>query len=271
MDKNQVILEFKKHLKEYINLGSTISEVGDDEMAPQGDNQQGDMFGGDMGGYPSQEGPVGGDMGMGAEAGMPGSEQGQMPGQEGGEATPPEGFAPQGIDPNAGIDGMGGQEQGQEPVQEPNMAQPESTEEEEVIDVDELTDSQEKTEHKIDSLSQSFSKLVDTVDSIEKKIETMTNDTNKYIASLKDEFEKRNPTPMQRMSMRSTKSTPYNVTTDEYMNNYAPDNYSQEDDNNGADDPQYKITRNDVDGWSDYASIERELDNKRSLRDILGF
>ena len=112
---------------------------------------------------------------------------------------------------------------------------------------------------------------MDTVDSISKKIETMGDDTNKYISSLKDEFEKRNPTPMQRMSMRSTKSTPYNVTTDEYMNNYAPDNYSQEDDNNGADDPQYKITRNDVDGWSDFSSIERELDNKRSLRDILGF
>lgn len=266
MDKQQVILEFKKHLNEYINIGSTISEVGNDDMTPQ-DGQQDNLFGGDMGGDPTQGGQVGGDMGIGPDAGMPGPEQNQAPGQEGETATPPEGFAPQGVDPNSGIDGMGGQEADNSQM----PPQPESTEEEEVIDVDDLTDSQEETEKKIDSLNHKFTKLMDTVDSISKKIETMGDDTNKYISSLKDEFEKRNPTPMQRMSMRSTKSTPYNVTTDEYMNNYAPDNYSQEDDNNGADDPQYKITRNDVDGFSDYASIERELDNKRSLRDILGF
>lgn len=270
MDKQEVILEFKKHLNEYIDFGNTISEVGEDEMNPN--NQQ--IPGGeqnqmdnapDIGGITpddTTQGPIGGEPGMGDENPMGGDQIGDQPMGDDSQAEP-EGFAPQGIDPNAGIDGMGGPEQ--------NGIQQEPSENEEVIDVDELTNSQEETEKKIDSLQNKFEKLIDSLENIDKKIDTMSDNTNQYINSLKDEFEKRNPTPMQRMSMRSTKSTPYNVTTDEYMNNYAPDNYSDEDDNNGADDPQYKITRGDVDGWSDYASIEREFDGKRSLRDILGY
>ena len=55
MDKQEVILEFKKHLKEYIDFGNTISEVGEDEMNPN--NQQ--MPGGEqdpMGGAPDMGG-----------------------------------------------------------------------------------------------------------------------------------------------------------------------------------------------------------------------
>jgi hypothetical protein len=80
------------------------------------------------------------------------------------------------------------------------------------------------------------------------------------------------PTPQQRMTMRSTKSAPYNMTPNEYMNNYAPDNYSAEDDNNGADDMQYKITKGDIDNFTDYNSIIRDLDvEHQGLKDILGY
>ena len=76
---------------------------------------------------------------------------------------------------------------------------------------------------------------------------------------------------MQRMSMRSTKSAPYGMTPNEYMNNYAPDNYSDESDNNGADDPQYKITKSDIDNFRDYNSIAKEFGGNMGLHDILGY
>ena len=89
---------------------------------------------------------------------------------------------------------------------------------------------------------------------------------------MKAELEKRIPTPQQRMSMRSTKSSPYSMTPNEYMNNYAPDNYSDADDNNGADDMQYKITKDDIDRFTDYNSIMKDLDvEHQGLKDILGF
>lgn len=261
MNKEQVILEFKKHLKEYIDLGSNIDEVGEENMEQQPgmDSPNMDMGGQEMGPDAGMQGQIGGDMQMGGEP--------QDPNMTNEPPSSPEGFNPQGIDQNTGIDGMGGQE----PEQDPNIQQAEPVEDEEVIDVDDLTKAQEKTEDKIDSLSHKFSKLVDTIDSIEKKIGDMNSETTRYINSLKDEFEKRNPTPMQKMTMRTVKSTPYNMTTDEYMNNYAPDNYSAADDNNGEDDPQYKITKADIDNWTDYASMAREFEGKRSLHDILGY
>jgi hypothetical protein len=81
-------------------------------------------------------------------------------------------------------------------------------------------------------------------------------------------MEKRNPTPMQRMSMRSTKSAPYGMTPDEYMNNYAPDNYSPADDNNGADDPQYKITTDDINDFTNYDEVAREMNDLRNIFDL---
>ena len=90
-----------------------------------------------------------------------------------------------------------------------------------------------------------------------------------------DELNKRVPTPQQRMSMRSAKSAPYSMSPNEYMSMYAPSNYSIEDDNNGADDAQYKkyeITKSDIDNFTDYSSIAKELDiEHQNLKDILGY
>ena len=61
------------------------------------------------------------------------------------------------------------------------------------------------------------------------------------------------------------------MTPNEYMNNYAPENYSDADDNNGADDPQYKITKGDIDDFTDYSSIANEFNGKMGLKDILGY
>lgn len=278
--KEEYKKKFKRCILEYTNAAGAfdLEEAGEeDPMAAGGAPAPGaDPMGGDPmgGGAPAAPGgdPMGGDpMSDGAPA--PGGDpMGGAP-ADGGQA--PQGFEPQGVDPNAGLDGMGGTDPNAAAPADPNAAAPAdgaaSGEEEEVINVDDLTDSQEETEHKVDALSHKFEKLMGALDSIEKRIDSIDTHTNEYLGSLKAEVEKRNPTPMQRLTMRSTKSSPYSMTPNEYMDKYAPENYSDESDNNGADDPQYKITKADIDNFTDYNSIAKEFDGKMGLRDILNF
>lgn len=244
--------KYKRCLYEYTNAaGSFDLSEADDDDAP------------DMG-MPTDE-PMGNtpvpDGSMDGEAGAPG----------------PEGFSPQGAEQNAGMDGMGGGqvENMPEPTAQPAPESGEMTQEEpgdEVIDVDELTKSQEDAEKKIDRMNDKFEKLMGAVDLLIKQNKERDAREAELLAKTKEELEKRLPTPEQRLTMRSTKSAPYSMTPSEYMDNYAPDNYSDADDNNGADDPQYKIMKSDIDNFTDYASIARDLDvEHQGLHDILGF
>lgn len=241
----------------------------------------GDPMGGDpsMGGAPGGD-PMGGGPSMGGDPSMGSGDPNAMggdPNAQGG--TPPEGFAPQGVNQGEPMDGMDGDPNamGGDPNAmggDPNAMGGDPNAmggDDEVIDVDDLTSSQEETEKKVDALANKFERLMSSLDGIEKRISDIDSHTNEYLGKLESEFEKRNPTPLQRMTMRSTKSAPYAMTPNEYMNNYAPENYSDADDNNGADDPQYQITKGDIDGITDYASIARELDGKMGLHDILGY
>ena len=277
MRKDDIKKKFDKLvLYEYTNLGDTIDEVGEDQVQyPMAGGDQGmggdPMAGGDqgmmdtgMGGDPMAGGDpgVGGDPMAGGDPGMGGDPMAGGGGEE--PASPPEGFSPQGVDQNAGLEGMGGDQQ-------QNDEQPMNDTEEEVIDVDDLTDSQEKTEKKVDSLTDKFSSVISALKTIVKKIDDSDKRTSDLIANIKGEVEKRNPTPMQRLSMRSAQSAPYAISPETYMEKYAPENYSAEDDNNGADDPQYKITKADIDNFTNYGEIAREFKNKNSLRDIFGY
>lgn len=282
MDKKEYIKKFKRCILEYTSPAGAfdVSEEGEDDMMQGGDPSMG---GADpsMGGDPGMGGDMGGD--PNAMGGDPNA-MGGDPNAAGGEATPPEGFQPQGVEQGAPMDGMGGDpnaQGGMDPTMggDPNaMGDPSMGGgpnamggDDEVIDVDDLTDSQEETEKKVDALSGKFERLMSSLDNLEKRISDIDTHTNEYLGKLESEFEKRNPTPLQRMSMRSTKSAPYGMTPNEYMNNYAPENYSDADDNNGADDPQYKITKGDIDRFTDYNSIAKEFDGKLGLHDILGY
>lgn len=253
-----------RRLVEYSTLGSNImAEAGEENQndptnaanpSISGDGMADPMAGGD----PSMGGGM--DAGMGGDPSMMGGApsgpdaMGGDPSMDGGEAQPPQGFNPQG----------GEQEQlGATPETDPNQ------EEEEVIDVDDLTNSQEETEKKIDALSDKFERLIGMLDGFEKQIDS----SNERMETLRAEIEKRNPTPVEKMSIRAKNSYPFNITPDEYWKDKeATSNYSPEDDNNGADDPVYQITKDDIDNISDWNSIYKSLDDKHgSLRDLFGY
>ena len=286
MSKNSEFLnKYKRLVLEYTNVAGAfdVSEDGEEDMgsgpsmggdpAMGGDpSMSGDpSMGGDpaMGGDPSMGGEpsMGGDPAMGGDPSMGGdSSMGGDPAMggdpNGGQGA--EGFNPEGGDPNMGLDGMGGQNS----TNGGDTMQPDD----EVIDVDDLTKSQEKAEEKIDKMNAKFEKLMGAVEILIKQNKERDRQEAEAAAQMKAELEKRIPTPQQRMTMRSTKSAPYSMTPNEYMNNYAPENYSDADDNNGADDMQYKITKDDIDRFTDYNSIANDLDiEHQGLRDILGF
>ena len=262
MSKNSEFLnKYKRLVLEYTNVAGAfdVSEDGEEDMG-SGPSMGGDpAMGGDsaMGGDPAMGGDsaMGGDPAMGGDSAMGGD-------PNGGQGA--EGFNPEGGDPNMGLDGMGGQNS----MNGGDTMQPDD----EVIDVDDLTKSQEKAEEKIDKMNAKFEKLMGAVETLIKQNKERERQEAESAAQMKAELEKRIPTPQQRMTMRSTKSAPYSMTPNEYMNNYAPENYSDADDNNGADDMQYKITKDDIDRFTDYNSIANDLDiEHQGLRDILGF
>ena len=279
-NNSEFLKKYKRCLYEYVNAAGSydVSEEGEEEMggAPMGGDPA--MGGEDpntgmegMGGDPA----MGGDPSMGGEdpnAGMEGMDgdpaMGGDPSMGGGQG--PEGFDPQGGDPNAGMEGMGGN-----PAMggDPGMTNGETMQsDDEVIDVDDLTKSQEQAEKKIDKMNDKFEKLMGAVETLIAQNKEMERREAEAKAEFQAELDKRIPTPQQRMTMRSTKSSPYSMSPNEYMNNYAPENYSDADDNNGADDAQYQITKDDIDRFTDYNSIAKDLDiEHQGLRDILGF
>lgn len=247
MDNKDYIKKFRRCILEYTNAAGSfdISEEGEEETMQQEPQT---------------------DMNQDTGDAVPGGEE--MNPEMGGEPEGVEGFNPEGE--MTGSEGMNPEMGGEMPTD--NEMNPDD----EVIDVDDLTKSQESAEKKIDKMNAKFEKLMGAVEVLIKQNAEREKETANIIAAtekkVSDELDKRIPTPQQRMTMRSTKSYPYSMTPNEYMNNYAPSNYSDEDDNNGADDVQYQITKGDIDNFTDYASIAKELDvEHQGLHDILGF
>lgn len=275
-NNSEFLKKYKRCLYEYVNAAGSydVSEEGEEEMGNDSAMGGGDpsMGSGDTsmgGGDPAMNG---GDPSMGGgDPSMSGGDPsigGGDPAMGGGQS--PEGFNPQGGDPNAGMEGMGG-DTGM--GGDPGIAGGETMQsDDEVIDVDDLTKSQEQAEKKIDKMNDKFEKLMGAVETLIAQNKEMERREAEAKAEFQAELDKRIPTPKQRMTMRSTKSSPYSMSPNEYMNNYAPENYSDADDNNGADDAQYQITKDDIDRFTDYNSIARDLDiEHQGLRDILGF
>lgn len=262
---NDYLKKFNRCILEYTNAAGAfdLAEAGEEDNIAPVQSADDPTAGADMGGM-----DTGGDMSMGGapNAGAPdmGADPsaGSAPGGEESQAEPPQGFSPQGEDSQTGIDGMGGQP----------MSQDGDSDDEEVIDVDDLTKSQEKAEEKIDRMNARFDKLMQSIEVLIQQNKERDEREAERERNIEDEINKRIPTPMQRLTMRSTKSAPYAMSPEEYMSNYAPENYSAADDNNGADDPQYKITKADIDNFTDYNSIAKDLDiEHQDLRNILGY
>ena len=261
MAKEEILMEdFKRafqRINEYtVSTGLNVDEADgpekDDDGTAAQDTPQDANGGAD---------PMGGPMppvndGDGADGGAVGPTGDADPNMQGGAdaadgAAPPQGLNPQGAEvemPDVSMDpNMTPEGEGQE--------QPDDT----VIDVTDITDSQKDIEGEIARINDKYEKVIKALGAFETLIKT----SNEKIDDLKSEYEKRNPTQVEKLSMQTAHSYPFNVTPEDYWKNKeATSNYSTANDDNGKEQGQYVITQNDVNGDTNWKAISDSLDDE---------
>lgn len=170
-----------------------------------------------------------------------------------------------------------------ENVQPDNMEEPEVADDgietqemddsggDEVIDVDDLTQSQEATEYKIDGVDDRLSKLFAAV----QKFSDQLDKNQEEILALKDEFEKRNPTEEEKLNIRSQSSYPYSETPKDYWENKVKENPHYDVMFNNEVSPseeqnRFDIKKSDISGLN-MKSISDTLNVSQNLHDYIGF
>lgn len=224
--------------------------------APDAQNQGGDMNG-QMNQQMPPEGaemPQNGDMGAmsAADGGQQDMSMGDMSmadGQEGGD--------------------MGDMDVPQ--VEDDGIETEEMEPDDEVIDVDELTQSQEATEYKIDGVDDRLAKIFDVVQKFSEKLDNQ----EQSIIDLKTEFEKRNPTPEEKLNIRSQATYPYCETPKGYWAEKAKENPNYnvmyDNDVSTADEQdKFEIKKSDISGLN-MRDISDSLDIDQNLKDYIGF
>ena len=254
-EKNLIVENGMKRFQQIMEytMGSRHRSVIEADDAPVDDQANGGAVpGGDPGAMGGDPGAMGGDPGaMGGDPGAMGGDPGAMGGDTGamggdtGAAQAPEGFNPQ-----------GGEDPSMDLGLDPNMTSDQMQPDDEVIDVDDLTDAQEDTQHEVEKIDGKFDKVLKALGAFEEIIRS----NDEKIENLKAEFERRNPTQIEKLSMQTDKSYPFNVKPEDYWREKeATSNYRTEDDNNGKEQGQYVITKNDVDGATNWKAISDSL------------
>ena len=135
------------------------------------------------------------------------------------------------------------------------------------VDVTDIVDKAEETRGEIDDLTSKMDELLGKFGELEGQISGMDQVIDK-IDGLEKEIEERNPTPVEKLEMRSMDSFPYSVSLTDFWSD--KEGY----DVGGKEKEEYVITQRDVDDYSatdieqsfDYDSNdEREIKIKISL------
>ena len=217
---------------------------------------------------------------MGGDPNMMGGDPNMMGGDPNG------GMPPMGDDPNAmGGDPnmMGGDPNGaMPPMDDPNMMGGEEDiedidiEEEqpgdEVVDVDELTQSQEATEFKVDNVDDKLNKVLKIISKFNDAIEA----NDQKIEDLKKEFQKRNPTAEETLNLRSLASYPFSERPDEYWKKQQQEhpNYNVISDNDVStadEQKEFEIRKGDIDNFNERDIMKSLGESHIKLSDFLQF
>ena len=252
-DNNIVIEEAKKRFQtimEYVVSQGTVVEADEETEEPQ--EEMGGGMDQNMGNDPSAMGGGEMDPNMGNDPSAMGG--GEMDPNMGG----PEGFSPQDMTLDGG---MGQSTDGvTEPMQDGD----------EVIDVDDLTDAQEETEAEVSKINDKFDKVLKAIGAFEELLRS----NDEKIEGLKSEFEKRNPTKIEKLHMQTARSYPFNQTPEEYWNEKEATSNYEIIDNDDKEAGKFVITADELNGNENWKEISDTLDDdllfNQTLNKILG-
>lgn len=142
----------------------------------------------------------------------------------------------------------------------------------EVVDVDELTQSQEATEFKVDNVDDKLNKVLDVISKFKDAI--AANDQK--IEDLKHEFAKRNPTAEETLNLRSLASYPFSERPDKYWKKQQEEhpNYNVISDNDVStsdEQEEFEIRKSDLDNFNERDILKSLGENHIKLSDFLQF
>lgn len=258
-----------KNLYEYTFITAPqINEDGEEENTPNNQQQPTDAQAG------MQQQPMDNGQGMNMQQPQADNTMGGDPNMD----SNANGGVDMGTDMSGAMDSqnnMGEEDPNMEDFDEPQTEDDVETEEmeadDEVIDVDELTQSQEATEYKIDGVDDRLAKIY----ALAQKFADQLEKNEESINALKTEFEKRNPTEEERLNIRSQSSYPYSETPKGYWAEKMKENphYNVMYDNEVApseEEKKFEIKKSDIDGLN-MKEIADSLDVDQNLNDYLKF
>jgi hypothetical protein len=150
--------------------------------------------------------------------------------------------------------------------------------EEEVIDVEDITNAEEKVNDKVNAVGRDVVKVNHRIDQLLtaiEKMETMIDSNNNNIEALNQEFQKRNPTQTEKLNLRSLDSYPFNINPVDYWKEKSMNsNYDAYSDNQEPTTKEYVITNNDVDDMTERdmaQSFYVDDDLKQDINKIFGY
>jgi hypothetical protein len=263
LKKERILEDAAKRFRMLCEYTFNITEDDGEEDMNTGD-QQTDQMPQDNMNQPNMEQPMpdmGGSMpnnGMGGP-----NEQQPQPDMMGGNVSENGSQGAPGFNPQAEGDMMGDNM--------PEMGVGENMQDDdEVIDVDDLTQSQEETEEKVNdiqiSMEKGFEKLLGVVSKLNKMIDSSTAN----MEQIKQEIEKRNPTPIEKLNMRAANdSYPFNVSPNDYWKEKESTSNYRIGGEDEKDAPQYTITQGDIDKITDFQTISKELDDSMMNQNLL--
>lgn len=263
LKKERILEDAAKRFRMLCEYTFNITEDDGEEDMNTGD-QQTDQMPQDNMNQPNMEQPMpdmGGSMpnnGMGGP-----NEQQPQPDMMGGNVPENGSQGAPGFNPQAEGDMMGDNM--------PEMGVGENMQDDdEVIDVDDLTQSQEETEEKVNdiqiSMEKGFEKLLGVVSKLNKMIDSSTAN----MEQIKQEIEKRNPTPIEKLNMRAANdSYPFNVSPNDYWKEKESTSNYRIGGEDEKDAPQYTITQGDIDKITDFRTISKELDDSMMNQNLL--
>ena len=111
------------------------------------------------------------------------------------------------------------------------------------VDVTDIVDKTEETKNSVDGVSTKIDDLLSKLSELESQVSGMDNVINK-IDDLEKEIERRNPTPVERLEMRSMDSFPYSVKLTDYWKDKEGYDATEEEE-------EFTLTQSDVDNFDE--------------------
>ena len=124
------------------------------------------------------------------------------------------------------------------------------------VDVTDLVDKTEETKSSVDGLTTKMEELLSKLNDLESQVGGMDNVINK-IDDLEKEIEKRNPTPVEKLEMRSLSSYPYSIKLTDFWKD--KEGYEAEE-----PEQEFTLTQDDVDNF-DKEQIKKSFDYNKDL------